>query len=465
MEEIVLKSLFDKHYSSEVFTHLKLDFFEDYTNKQIFKVYSKHLAETGNIPNKDVFDIELKTLKINDKEYEETQEKIKSILEESKNNPVENLEYIVKETEKWGLQRSVYLSIIKGIEEFDKDTPNFGVAYDALKEAIGYTFDKEIGLAYIDDAEKRFELYKHAEEKHPFGITWLDKATENGYESGTLNGVLAGTNGGKSIWLCDVASKSLSRGKNVLYLSLEMSEKNIMKRIDANQMNLPIYKVDKLDEKTFNTRINLLKDKINGELIVKQYPPRTMTSVHLRHLLDELKSKRGFIPDIICVDYLGIMDSATAPTGSNTYIAQKHTAEELRALAIELQIPIWTAVQTNRSGMDNSDVGISNIADSLGVAMTLDFLFSIYTPEELAENKQTYAKIIKSRYGEMDIGSVIGLDKERMTFYDCETTYDYSQSSKKKETTEENDEQSNTLENMMKKQQESKSKSFDFDMG
>lgn len=428
MEDIVLKSLFNKEYSKEVFSFLRSDFFEG-VDKTIFNIYANVLTKYGKIPNKDVYEIELNKVNLSEDARKEVNEKLDDIF--AVPVEVDNLKYLVDKTEEWGLQRSVHNAIVTGITEFEKDKPDFSGTYNELRQAIGYSFDRNIGLTYISDAEKRFELYQEVNAKHTTGIGFLDSQTDGGTEDGTLNIVIGESGSGKSIDLCHKAATHIALGKNVLYVSLEMAEKNIHKRIDANLMNLPIWEIGKMTKDNFMKRTEVIRKSVQGELVVKQYPPRSITALNIRHLIEELKLKKGFMPDVICVDYLGIIGSSLAPRGANSYVTLQFAAEELRALAIEYNLPLFTGGQVNRSGYGNSAMGMDNIADSMGIVHTADLIYGIMVTEELEENNQALCTILKNRFGPVGVSDIVGLDKPRMKFYDCVSNHDSSGSTSK----------------------------------
>lgn len=230
--------------------------------------------------------------------------------------------------------------------------------------------------------------------------------------------------GGKSLFLCHAAASYLASGKNVLYISLEMSEERIAERIDANLMNIDIGQLSKLSKDEFMTKFDKIKSRGNGRLIVKEYPTGAAHSGHFRGLIEELKIKKNFIPDILVIDYLGICASARLKQGSNvnTYSLLKSVSEELRALGVEYNIPVLSAMQVNRSGFGNSDIELTSISESIAVVMTSDFVFSMIRTEELDNLGQTMIKVLKNRYSDLASNRkfVLGIDRAKMKLFDLE---------------------------------------------
>ena len=206
---------------------------------------------------------------------------------------------------------------------------------------------------------------------------------------------------------------------------MEMAEERIAERIDANLMDLPIEQLERLPENVFNDKIaNIAKASI-GKLIIKEYPTGAAHTGHFRALLNELKMKKNFEPDIIYVDYLNICASSRMKGmgGSiNSYTYIKAIAEELRGLAVEFNVPIVSATQTTRSGFSNTDVGLEDTSESFGLPATADLMFALISTEELEELGQIMVKQLKNRYNDPTKCKrfVVGVDRSRMKLYDVE---------------------------------------------
>jgi hypothetical protein len=224
--------------------------------------------------------------------------------------------------------------------------------------------------------------------------------------------------------MCHVAASTLMQGKNVLYITMEMAEERIAERIDANLLNLSMDELKVVDRKVFNTRLDKIARKTQGKLIVKEYPTAGAHSGHFRALLEELKIKKEFKPDLIVIDYLNICASARLRMGSNvnSYTYVKTIAEELRGLAVEYNVPMLSATQTTRSGFDNTDVGLQDTSESFGLPATVDFMCALISTEELEEMNQLMVKQLKNRYNDPNLFKrfVIGVDRSKMKLYDVE---------------------------------------------
>jgi len=239
------------------------------------------------------------------------------------------------------------------------------------------------------------------------------------------NGVSShNTNVGKTLAMCHMASSFLLQSKNVLYITMEMAEEEIAKRMDANMLNVPINQLGDLPKSTFTNKASKLAEKTKGTLIIKEYPTASAHSGHFKALLNELSLKKSFRPDVIFIDYINICASSRFRAGSNinSYSIIKSIAEELRGLAVEHDVPIFSATQTTRSGFSSSDVEITDTSESFGLPATADFLVALISTEELEGLNQIMIKQLKNRYGDKSILKrfVVGIDRAKMRLYDVE---------------------------------------------
>jgi len=223
--------------------------------------------------------------------------------------------------------------------------------------------------------------------------------------------------------MCHCAAAGLSAGKNVLYITMEMSEERIAERIDANLLDTPIDKLDTLTKEQLMRGVENLKT--NGKLIVKEYPTGQAHTNHFRALMNELKLKRNFVPDIIYIDYLNICASSRMKGmggAINSYSYIKAIAEEIRGLAVEFDVPIVSATQTTRSGFSNSDVGLEDTSESFGLPATADLMFALISNEELEADGQILVKQLKNRYNDPNVNKrfVIGVNRSKMRLYDTD---------------------------------------------
>ena len=419
----ILKNLIhNETYTRQVIPFIEPDYFEERTDRIVFEEVAKFLNEYDKTPTKEVLHIEVeKRVDVTEDEYKTIEQLISAL-----DTEVSESKWLLDTTEEWCKQRAIYLALIKSIQIADgQDEHKKPEAIPAiLSDALAVGFDQHVGHDYIDDSEDRYAYYHRVENKIPFDLEYFNKITSGGISDKTLNIALAGTGVGKSLFMCHVASSCLVQGKNVLYITLEMAEEKIAERIDANLLDTNIKDIAELPEKIFNKKITNLSKKTEGKLIVKEYPTASAHCGHFKSLLQELKLKKSFAPDIIFVDYLNICASSRyrSAVNVNSYSYVKAIAEELRGLAVEFSLPIVSATQTTRSGFASSDPNLTDTSESFGLPATADLMFALISTEELEGLNQIMVKQLKNRYNDPTINKrfVVGIDRAKMRLYDVE---------------------------------------------
>ena len=424
IEEIILKNLFvSDTFTRKVIPYLEEDYFSDRSERLVYKQITEYFMKYNECPTHEALSIQLNDLTgVNDEEVKNAMTTINQCKQSTDETPHD---FLVDETEKWCKDRAIYNAVMESIQIIDKSSNREkGEIPDILKDALSVSFDQHIGHDFIEDSDDRFISYNTVEDKLPFDLEMMNKITKGGLPNKTLNVIMAGTGVGKSLFMCHCAANNLMMGKNVLYISMEMSEEKIAERIDANLMNLPIQDLSNLPKDMYDKKVKSIRDKTTGKLIVKEYPTASAHTGHFRHLLQELNLKKDFLPDIIYVDYLNICASARMRAGAsvNSYTMVKSIAEEMRGLAVEFKLPIVTATQTNRQGFTSTDVGLEDTSESFGLPATADLMVALISTEELEELDQIMVKQLKNRYNDPTYYRrfIIGVDRSRMKLYDCE---------------------------------------------
>jgi len=410
--------------TNEEFTRRALPFLKDEYfergEKLLFAVVSRFIDKYNTIPTEAALKVELQKIpNVSNEIFELVDRAYKA-------EPVD-IQWALDETEKFCQDRSIYLAIMESIQIIDgkhKELTNNAIP-EILSKALGVSFDTNIGHDYIDNSDSRYDFYHKVEERLPFDLDYFNKITKGGLPNKTLNIILAGTGVGKSLFMCHMAAAALAQGKNALYITMEMSEERIAERIDANLMNIPIDQLEKLPKQVYDAKIQKIGQKNIGKLIIKEYPTGAAHVGHFRALLNELKLKKNFKPDVIFIDYLNICASSRIRGlgGSvNTYSYVKAIAEEMRGLAVEAGVPLVSATQTTRSGYSNTDVGLEDTSESFGLPATADFMFAVISTEELEKLGQVMVKQLKNRYNDPTSNKrfIIGIDRARMKLYDVE---------------------------------------------
>ena len=422
IETTILNNLIhNEEYTRKVIPFLKADYFQDFTEKTIFLGVNQYVEKYKSIPDIEALTIDIQKISQTEDQHKTVQEYISTrFVSFSKVDE----QWLLDETEKFCKDKAIYNAILDGIHIIDgksKDqTPE--VIPSILTDALAVSFDSNVGHDYMEQAEERFDYYHEVEDKIPFDLDFFNKITKGGLPPKTLNVCLAGTGVGKSLFMCHVAASALLQSKNVLYISLEMAEKKIAERIDANLMNISMEDLHDLPRRMFDSRMEKLQKKTEGKFIIKEYPTASAHCGHFRALHNELLLKKQFRPDIIFIDYINICASSRFKYGSNvnSYTYIKGIAEEMRGLAVELNVPIVSATQTTRQGFVSTDIGLEDTSESFGLPATADLMFALISTEELEELNQMLVKQLKNRYNDPTANKrfIIGVDRAKMRLYD-----------------------------------------------
>ena len=424
IEHTILNNLFfNEDFTRKAIPFLKETYFPKRDEKILFSEVSKFLHTYNNLPTKESILIELNNRKdLNETEYKDVKELVASISQEDT-----DLKWLLDTTEKFCKDRAVHNAVLEGITILEgKDKTRTPESLPSLlSDALGVSFDKHVGHDYIEDAQDRFDWYHTKEKRYPFDLSYFNRITKGGIPSKTLNIALAGTGVGKSLFMCHAASAFLTQGLNVLYITLEMAEERIAERIDANLFDISMDDIRSMPKELYDSKVKKLEDKTNGRLVIKEYPTASAHSGHFKALINELALKKSFKPQVIFIDYLNICASARFKGGNiSSYFYIKAIAEELRGLAVEHDVPIFSATQTTRTGFVSTDIGLEDTSESFGLPATADFMFALMSNEELEGLGQMKVKQLKNRYNDPGINRsfIVGVDKAKMRLYDTENS-------------------------------------------
>ena len=424
LELTILQGLVtNETFTRKVLPYVTDAYFEASTSRTLFSLCSKYFVEYGGCPTRESLIIGVERLEgVSEDEFRSLGETLPLLWEGTE----QNNDYLIQITEEWCKERAVYLALLESIsihDGKDKDRGRDSIP-GLLTEALGVSFDAHVGHDYLGDYNERYDFYHLKEERISFGLSYLDKITKGGVVNKSLNVALAGTGVGKSLFMCHLASAILLQGKNVLYITCEMAEEKIAERIDANLLNVQIQDIIDIPKPMFEDKINKLQKKTQGQLIIKEYPTASAHAGHFDALIKELHLKKGFVPDIVFIDYLNICVSQRYRAGSNinSYTVVKSIAEELRGLAVKHNLPIFSATQTTRGGYGNSDVGLTDTSESFGLPATADLMFALISNDELEEMGQIMVKQLKNRYNDTNTHKkfVLGIDRAKMRLFDVE---------------------------------------------
>lgn len=424
IEQTIVNNLIcNEEFSRKALPFLELDYFTSNTEKQLFKIVNAFIETYNKLPTKEVMAVAIDKLKgLTEDQYKEVKDRVDGLVDIQP----ENTEWLLAETEKHCQDRAIYNAIMDSIEIMDNKKKDLGrgAIPELLTKALSVSFDTKLGHDFIEDAESRYEFYHRKESKLGFDIDLINKITKGGLTKKTLNVLAAASGVGKSLFMCHMAAANFREGRNVLYVSMEMSEERISERVDANLMNVTMDELEIMPRDVYLKKIARVKEKYAGRLIVQEYPTSSAGAAHFRHLLNELRMKKNFIPDVVYIDYLNICASTRMKMGGsvNSYTYVKSIAEELRALAVEFNVPIVSATQLNRDGYNNSDVDLTNTSESMGLVHTVDLMLGLISTEELEDMNQIMIKQLKNRYNDLSQHRkfVVGLDRSKMKLYNLD---------------------------------------------
>jgi replicative DNA helicase len=424
VENLILQNLiFNDEYSRKVVPFIQEEYFHDRVEREVLKEIKTFILRYSNLPTINAIKISLDKNKIfSEKEHEQAIKILESLKDEKQNK-----EWLIEETEKFCKDKAVYNAIMESIHIIDGKSKTYteNAIPNILSDALAVSFDSHIGHDYVEDSDSRYEFYHQTQTRIPFDLDYMNKITNGGTPTKTLNIVMAGTGVGKSLFLCHHAANCLMQNLNVLYITCEMAEERIAERIDANLLDITLDSLSELPYESYEKKLNSVTKGTSGKLIIKEYPTASASTNHFRILLDELKIKKQFKPDIIFVDYLNICASARLKQGSNvnSYLYIKAIAEELRGLAVEQNVPIFSATQLNRAGFTSTDVGLEDTSESFGLPATADFMIALISTEELDENNQIVVKQLKNRYNDTVVNRkfILGINRAKMKLSDVES--------------------------------------------
>lgn len=424
IEKVIFQNLVkNEAFSRKVIPFLKREYFHDRIDSLVFSLIHDFIIEYNTLPTKEAIVISMdKRKSIAQDEHQKALSLTESVYGDYEEA---SLDWLMDETERFCKEKAVYNAIMNSINIIDgkEQTPTTAIP-DILSKALAVSFDTHIGHDYIEDYQKRYEFYHKVEQKIPFDLEVFNEITAGGIVPKTLSIVMAGTGVGKSLFLCHYAASCLKQHKNVLYITCEMSEEKIAERIDANVLDIQIKDIKDLPMSVYEKKIHNACGGLRGKLIIKEYPTSTANANHFRFLLDELKLKKKFVPDIIFIDYLNICASSRIKGGKvNSYEYIKAIAEEIRGIAVEYNVPVFTATQTNREGFANTDPDLTNTSESFGLPMTADFMFALISTDELEEMNNIMVKQLKNRYNER-LGNkkfLVGINRAKMKLHDVES--------------------------------------------
>lgn len=394
--KIIYNIITDSDFALQVLEVLDPSFFSNDSYTQLTKHIIEWNEKYSTIPSFDNLMTIVKTKYDDIIEQEYLVDLVKSIRELK--TTVSDKKFVEDETIEFCKQQAMRNAILTSVDLLKKE--DYGAIYSVIQDAMQAGQKRDIGHDYFDSIDARL-----MDRRDPIGmgLPLLDDYIAGGLAANELGIILAGTGVGKSMVLTHIAAEALKQGKKVVYYTLELSDKMVGLRMDSKLTGIPLTRlITDIDGKLrsrVKDALNVIKNKTghNPGLIIKEYPTKSASITSIKNHLLTLQNK-NFIPDMIIVDYADLLK----PTSrySDKRFELEGIIEQLRGLAGEMRIPVWTASQTNRDGLDTSVVGLKNISESLGKAMVADLIISVGRSQRLIDEGLACWYIAKSRLGQ-----------------------------------------------------------------
>lgn len=387
---VIYNCMTDERYLASVMDHLKSEHFKDNHIKKAYELLKDFYIEYSKLPTSTEIKIRC--------DREDLKESIRAVISYCKNLDKNFLkEELYKNTEQYIKEKSVYHTLMEVIDQGSTGGMEPSELLNKFETACNINLNVDVGINYFVEIDRHVDDMLKEEKHIKSGWDWVDKKLNGGFlESGRALYVFAGeTNVGKSIILGNIATNICKQNKNVLLVSLEMSEMLYSKRLSANISQVPMSEAH-LSTEYLKDQIKTFKDKHTGaSLIVKEFPPSTLTPQQLTAYINKL-SQTVVRPDAIVLDYVNLLKG---PTGYSTYEQIKKVTEQVRAISYKFECPIITATQLNRSGYNETDPGLDTIGESYGMGATADACISIWQREEDSELNVINMGMMKNRFG------------------------------------------------------------------
>lgn len=427
LEHLILRELCSNFsFRQKALPHMREDYFDNVEARKVLSIIHDYVQKyKGNVINFDIVGVELENQNLDEGSYKKAKDLLSSIKTDTQSV---DTAWMLDKAEQFCKQKAIFNALHKSVDLYDKNKKGnllaFGAIPGILQDALKVSFDTSLGHDYWSDAELAFDHYTNFEGHHvPFNLKHFDLITQGGLLRKTLNVIIAGTGGGKTMLMCSQAANYLMQGLNVLYLTGEMDQFKIRERIDANLLDIEVNALRHMSKTVFMQRQKKLHSQSKGRLKIMEFEEGgATTALMFSNWIEQLAQKDDFVPDVIIIDYLTLMGSSRVKLAQGSYALGKAVSEEVRALARRHNAVVLTGAQFNRGGMDNSDPGLGNTSESVGIPFTADLILAIINTGELGKRKQACIKQLKNRYNDENFYNkfIIGVDKPKMRFFDVE---------------------------------------------
>ena len=414
---ILYLSKYNKDFFSQITPLVKPEYFEFPVHSNIYNSIVEFHSKYQSIPCDD-FILEgckkIKDSKENTSDY--TDELI--LINRMDTSSIGNEDFFLDEIENFARKEAMKEAITRSIGFIQSD--DFERVEEEVRAALTVNRNVDLGQDYFESITARWvrTLDRTNEDRYRTILPTLNRELEGGLSAKELAMVVAPPGVGKSVFLVNQGVHSLMEGRKVLYVSLEMSEDKIAQRFDSvmtliNQRNLPT------KQKILQERLDVFKENFpGGQLVIKEFPTGVATVSTIRSLLSQLQNFEGFTPDLLIVDYLELL--GTTREGPE-YQIQELIARELRGLAVEHKMLVWTATQTNRQGARVNVITDAELGDSYGKFRTVDYALSLNQSEEEFDEERMRCYVMKSRNGKTRFVTGVSIDYNTLSMSELTT--------------------------------------------
>jgi replicative DNA helicase len=385
---ILFNSLVSQEYLASIIEYADPAYFNDNSIRTVFKTITTFFNERGTVPSHTEIKTRL-TTEEEKKAFNDVVIKFKEL--DTKYNKDE----LVVNTERFLKERCLYKTIVETAEKYAQGKADPAETLQQFEKAYSINLSDDMGHWYFEEVDEHIKELTKIYNPLPTGWKWLDERIEGGLFPKTLNCLVGQVNIGKSIFLGNIAANMVLKNKNVLLVSLEMSEFMYAKRISAQLTQIPHNNLKNYTDE-LKQQIDAIQKQLESKLVIKEYAPKTITTRHLDAYITKLGHK-GFKPDIVVIDYINLLKNQVK--NLNSYETVKEIAESLRALSFKYNIPIVTASQLNRGSFNTASPGMEGISESIGLAATCDVICSLWQEEEDKQLGVINLGIQKNRFG------------------------------------------------------------------
>jgi replicative DNA helicase len=409
---IISQILNNSYFRDKVFHNLKKHYFDNEENQKIFHCVKNLLQNNVNVLDRTTLLSEIKNT-----------EKLDELLDIEFDN--DNIDWLIDNTETWARIEAVNKAVLDSAQlqlGGDKDKDNSEKIYSMITDAVSVSFDKNLGSNYTKDTKERFERYRSKEDSAiSTGYQLLDFHLNGGFREKTLNVIMAQSNLGKTLLMCNMTANLVARGLNGIYLTLELEEDIISRRMDSILTGIPFYDLPKYEKKAQS----FFENFTGGNAYVREYPPSKASCLNIKTYFKELTLFEKFKPDFLMVDYLNLMKpNYQGKEHENLYTKYFDVSMELRELAVEYKIPVITATQVEKSAYGASNVGMQNVRGSMGIVENSDLVVALTQTEDQEEDNYISWKIVKNRFGRKNSSFLTQFDTKTLKIKEILTEED-----------------------------------------